>query len=214
MGRSLGRIRYFVLFLCAAASARATDREFQPLFNGKDLTGWEQVGGRPGVWAVEDGLLVTRSGGGGWLSTRQQYDNFVLRLEYRMQPGGNSGVFMRAPREGNPWIAGMEIQLLDDRHPTYKSLKPSQYTGSIYGVVPPARHATKPAGEWNRIEITARGRHITVVVNGDKVVDANLADYPEAEKEHPGIKRDRGYIGLQSHDERVEFRDLEIRPLD
>jgi hypothetical protein len=198
-------------------SVRAADRDegFVPLFNGKDLKGWKQIGGKEGVWAAEDGLLVSRSGGGGWLSTDKTYGNFALRLEYRMEPAGNSGVFLRAPHEGNPWIQGMEIQLLDDRHPKYEkmNLKPSQYTGSIYGVVPPKKSAIKPAGQWNRIEITARGRHITVAVNGTKVVDANLEDYGAAEKEHPGILRKEGYLGLQSHDERIEFRNLEIKRL-
>jgi hypothetical protein len=107
----------------------------------------------------------------------------------------------------------MEIQLLDDPHPKYKDIKPYQHTGSIYGVVPPSKSAIKPAGQWNHIEITARGRHITVAVNHEKVVDANLDDYRAAEKEHPGIKRKDGYIGLQSHDERLEFRNLAIKPL-
>jgi hypothetical protein len=211
--------RLVALLVLAGASVPvcAADRDtgFVSLFNGKDLTGWKQIGGKEGVWTAEDGLLVSRSGGGGWLSTDKTYSDFVVRLEYRMEPGGNSGVFLRAPREGNPWIEGMEIQLLDDRHPKYEkmNLKPSQYTGSIYGVVPPKKSAIKPAGQWNRIEITARGRHVAVVINGEKVVDANLEDHLAAAKEHPGILRKEGYVGLQSHDERIEFRSLEIKTL-
>lgn len=205
-----------LLLLVGAVSSLSTGAEegqFVPLFNGKDLAGWKQVGGKKDVWAAEEGLIVCKSGGGGWLSTEKAYGDFSLRLEYRMQEGGNSGVFLRAPHEGRPWIEGLEIQLLDDTHPKYKTLKPFQYTGSIYGVVPPKKSAVKPAGSWNRIEITARGRNVTVLVNDDKVVDANLDDHKTAEKEHPGLTRKEGFIGLQSHDDRIEFRKLEIKAL-
>lgn len=203
-----------ILFACVVAPvvAQAEDK-FAPLFNGKDLTGWKQVGGKDGVWAAEDGMLVCKSSGGGWLSTDKAFGDFTLRLEYRMQEGGNSGVFIRAPHKGNPWIEGMEIQLLDDSHAKYKNLKPYQYTGSVYGVVPPRKSAVKPAGQWNRIEITARGRQVTVIVNGEKVVETDLGEHKAAENDHPGITRKDGFIGLQSHDDRIEFRNIEIQEL-
>jgi hypothetical protein len=159
-----------LLCLLAMTAGAADDAGFKPLFNGTDLTGWKQIGGKEGIWGVEKGMLVTRSGGGGWLSTEKTYADFILRLEYRMAPGGNSGVFLRTPREGNPWIVGMEIQLLDDPHPKYKTIKPWQHTGSIYGVVPPKKSALKPAGEWNRVEVRAKGPNITVILNGETVV--------------------------------------------
>ena len=160
---------------------------------------------------VEKDMIVTKASGGGWLSTEKTYGDFILRLEYRMEAGANSGVFLRAPREGNPWIAGMEIQLLDDAHPKYKTLKPWQYTGSIYGVVPPKKSAIKAAGQWNQVEIRAKGPSVTVIINGETVVEADLTKHRDAEKEHPGITRKDGYLGLQSHDERVEFRKIEIK---
>jgi hypothetical protein len=205
--------------LLVVGLGRAAEKEegFVPLFNGKDLTGWKQYQGRTDNWRVEDGLLVcTGKGGGGWLGTEREYADLVLRLEYRLKPGGNSGVYLRAPEKGRISQVGMEIQILDDHDPRYEkmNLKPYQYTGSIYGVVPPKKSAIKPAGEWNRMEITARGRHVTVVVNGEKVVDADLDHYlkdPEVAKAHPGLKRTTGHIGLQDHNERVEFRNLRIR---
>lgn len=196
-----------------AKQATEKDDGFVSLFDGKDLAGWKQIGGKQGVWGAEDGIIVCKSAGGGWLSTEKKYADFILRLEYRMQPGGNSGVFIRAPHEGNPWITGMEIQLLDDAHPKYKNLKPYQYTGSIYGVVPPAKSAIKPAGQWNQIEIAAQGKKVKVVVNGEAVVEADLDQHKAAEKEHPGITRKEGHIGLQSHDDRIEFRNVRIRVL-
>src|SRR5262249_20264280 len=92
---------------------------FVPLFNGKDLSGWKPYGGKPGNGAAEDGLLVCRGSGGGWLGTERDYANFELRLEYRLRPAGNSGVYLRAPEEGHISRVGMEIQILDDNHPKY-----------------------------------------------------------------------------------------------
>lgn len=207
--RSIGLLTLVVVPLSAAEDG------FVPLFNGKDLANWKQIGGKKNdVWTAENNMIVCKSSGGGWLSTDKTHGDFIVRLEYRMEPGGNSGVFLRAPHEGNPWIAGMEIQLLDEEHVKYKGkIKPFQHTGSIYGVVPPSKSAIKPAGEWNKVEITARGRQITVVINGAKVVDANLDEHKSAEKEHPGITRKDGYLGLQSHDDRIEFRNLMIKEL-
>ncbi|HZT81842.1 MAG TPA: DUF1080 domain-containing protein, partial [Gemmataceae bacterium] len=141
---------------------------------------------------------------------------FVLRLEYRLKPGGNSGVYLRAPEKG--WISrqGMEIQLLDDRHPSYANIDFYQYTGSIYHVVAPTQRAGKPAGQWNAMEVRADGRQVVVVLNGKKIVDADLdrcARDPAVAKEHPGLARTTGRIGLQSHTDRVEFRNLRVREL-
>jgi len=198
--------------LSALAPAPEAEDGFVPLFDGKTTRGWEEVG-EPGDWKVKDGLLVTLGKGGRWISTDRTYDNFVLRLEYRVGPGGNSGVNIRAPREGNPAYAGMEIQVLDDDHPMYKDLQPYQYTGSIYAVVAAKRGHTKPAGEWNAMEISADGPKIVVKLNGDTIVDANLNDHPEADKDHPGLKRKGGYIGLQSHTDPVEFRAIRLKEL-
>jgi hypothetical protein len=195
----------------AGAAARAED--FTPLFDGKTLAGWTPVGGAADNWAVIDGLLVTRGAGGGWLSTDGTYENFVLRLEYRLQEGGNSGVFIRSPREGDPAYTGMEIQVLDDASERYRELQPYQYCGSVYGVMPAERGHTKPAGEWNSMEITADKLHITVKLNGQTIVDDNLRKHPDAVATHPGMKRPGGYIGLQSHSEPVEFRNIAVKRL-
>jgi hypothetical protein len=112
----------------------------------------------------------------------------------------------------------MEIQLLDD--PWYKDpknykngIRPVQLTGAIYGVVPPSKDATKPAGEWNTMRITAKGRRVAVELNGVKTVDADLDEHKGHFQEHPGLLRAKGHLGLQSHDGRVEFRDLYVKPL-
>ena len=208
----------------ALSPARSADKEkeapkgFTSLFDGKDLAGWEVFGGKKDAWGVDNGKIVTKSGGGGWLLTDKEYSNFEVRLDFKMSEGGNSGVALRAPLKGNVSYTGMEIQLLDDvwhlnpKH--FKGLRPVQLTGAIYGVVAPSKEALKPVGEWNTIDITAKGRRITIVLNGVKTVDANLDDYKAAaEKDHPGLNRKTGHLGLQSHSNRVEFRNLYVKEL-
>jgi hypothetical protein len=146
-------------------------------------------------------------------TTGRTYADFALSLEYSVSPGGNSGVFLRAPREGDAAYTGMEIQLLDDDAEMYRDLKPFQYTGSIYGVVAAKRGQTQPPDHWNRMEITAQGPKVTVTLNGTTIVAADLGDHADAAEAHPGIKRTDGYIGLQSHSDRVEFRNIRIKEL-
>ncbi len=192
---------------------------FTSLFDGKDLTGWQVFGGKEEAWGAENGTLFTKGGGGGWLLSDKEYSNFEIYVDFKMpkEGGGNSGVALRAPLDGNVSYTGMEIQLLDDAwhlDPAhFKGLRPVQLTGSIYGVVPPSHEALKPIGEWNTIHITDKGRNITIELNGVKTVDANLDDQKEHFKEHPGLTREKGHVGLQSHSNRVEFRNVYIKEL-
>jgi hypothetical protein len=209
------------LFLCLPCAAEPPDDKekadgFMPLFNGKDLTGWKTFDAKKDVWSADEGMIVCGGDGGGWLGTEKEYANFVLRLDYRLKPAGNSGVYIRAPDKGHISRVGMEIQILDDAHPSYAKIDYYQYTGSIYHVVPPARRASKPAGEWNSMEIRADGRQVVVTLNGKKIVDADLDHCmkdPAVAKEHPGLARTTGRIGLQSHTDRVEFRNLRVKEL-
>lgn len=198
----------------------AAEREkldgFVPLFNGKDLTGWKTYESKPDIWVVEKDMLVCKGTGGGWLGTERDYANFVLRLEYRLIPAGNSGVYLRAPEKGHISRVGMEIQLLDDFHPRYGGIDFYQYTGSIYHVVAPTQRASKKAGEWNQMEIRADSKEMRIILNGKKIIDANLEralrDSALA-AEHPGLARTTGRIGLQNHTDRVEFRNLRVKEL-
>ncbi len=206
------------ILLTFGAPADADDKEvgFVPLFNGTDLAGWKQYASKKNVWSVEQGVLVCQGNGGGWLGTERDYADFELRLEYKLTPAGNSGVYIRAPREGHISRVGMEIQILDDFHPKYAKLDFYQYTGSIYHVVPPARRTSKPAGQWNAMTIRARGPEVQVALNGVTIVDANLERSRKnaaVAKEHPGLARTTGLVGLQSHTDRVEFRNIRIKEL-
>jgi len=147
--------------------------------------------------------------------TEKEYGNFELRLEFKLPVNGNSGVALRAPLKGDPSYQGMEIQILDDYAPRYKKLSPDRYTGSIYGVVPPSQRVSKPAGEWNQFRIVCKGPKVTIDLNGTRIVDANLDTLKKRHgKEHPGLLRDKGHLGVQSHDGRVEFRNLLVKELD
>jgi hypothetical protein len=219
--RLLAALFFCPLFFCIPLRAQPLgDKEkadgFVPLFNGKNLDGWKKYDSKKDVWLVEKEMIVCTGGGGGWLGTEREYANFELRLEYRLEPGGNSGVYIRAPEKGHISRVGMEIQILDDNHPKYAEIDYYQYTGSIYHVVGPSRRAVKPAGQWNALTIRADGRRIVVILNGKKIVDADLDHCrkdPAVAKVHPGLARTTGHIGLQSHSERVEFRNLRIKEL-
>jgi hypothetical protein len=204
------------LLLFAPALLLAADPGFKPLFNGKDLTGWTFVAKKGSGYTAENGVLVCPADGGGNLLTEKEYANFILRFDFKMEPGGNNGIGIRAPLAGDIAYSGMEIQILDHDHPKYAGrLKPAQYHGSIYDVVPAKTGHLKPAGEWNHEEISANGRRITVTLNGARIVDANLDDVkdPEVLKKHPGLQRTAGHIGFLGHGTRVEFRDVQLKEL-
>jgi len=200
------------LIMCfATVLAADTPEGFTPLFNGKDLTGWKATG-KMDVWGAENGVIFVSGGGGGWLLTEKEYGDYELRLEYKLPKMGNSGVALRTPLQGDPAYVGMEIQLIDDVN--WKGLQTWQQTGSIYNVVPAKQIKNKEIGEWNVMRIVAKGRHIRVENNGAALVDADLADYEkEHAKRHPGILREKGHIGFQSYNFRVEFRNINIKEL-
>ena len=205
-----------VLAGCLAGALAGAEPGFAPLFDGKTLTGWTLIGGKGPGYVVEDGILVCPADGGGNLFTEKEYANFVFRLEFRLTPGANNGIGIRAPLNGRASYEGMEIQILDDQHAKYRGrIKPGQYHGSIYDVVPAEHGFKKPTGEWNEAEIVADGRHIKVVLNGHTLVDANLDDVkdPEVLKRHPGLQNKSGHIGFLGHGTRVEFRNVRIKEL-
>lgn len=185
---------------------------FMPLFNGKDLTGWTPINGKPNTWTAKDGVL-TIDGGSGWLSTDREYRNFILKLDFRLTPAANSGVFLRAPLEGDGAYAGLEIQVLDHFHKQYKDIKPTQFTGSVYDLVAAKQEGLKPTGEWNSYVITHDNDHIVVVLNGVTIVDTDLSQQRSHIDKHPGLGRKEGHIGLQAHGGRIDYRNLSIKEL-
>jgi hypothetical protein len=215
---------------CTAADHRATTRPSDPeagfvsIFNGQNLDGW--------VYGMNDAGRFYKSGqgyqvdpqrkvvfctvdDGGMLFTQKEHDNFVLRLEFKLTPGANNGIGIRAPLQGNASYNGMEIQVLDDTADKYQHLRPEQYCGSIYDLFAAERGHLKPVGDWNAEEITADGRHVKVVLNGATIVDANLDDMKDPARlaKHPGLWRATGHIAFLGHGAQVEFRNLRVKDL-
>jgi hypothetical protein len=192
---------------------------FVPLFNGRDMTGW--TGNTIGYYA-KDGKMICDpkkgSDAGGNVYTVDEYSDFTVRFEFKLTPGANNGLGIRAPLSGDAAYTGMEIQILEDSAPQYANLQPYQFHGSIYGVVPAQRNCLKPVGEWNAEEVTAKGRQVTVKVNGKTIVDADIdkAATPQTmdHRDHPGLKRDKGHIGFLGHGDYLEFRNIRIKTLD
>ena len=184
---------------------------FVSLFNGENLDGWQ---GSTKGYAAEDGKLVCIKGKGGFLFTDKEYADFIYRFEFKLEPGGNNGLAVRAPLQGNPAYSSMELQILDNTAPKYANLKEYQYHGSVYGVVPAKRGFLKPVGEWNSQEVIADGTKIKVILNGHVIVDADLAKTkPKDGNPHPGMLRKTGYLGFCGHGDRLEFRNLRIKEL-
>jgi len=221
-----------LLMVCAAlvlasggASGELSDQEkqngFVSIFNGKDLSGW--VYGTLGEgtnkigkgYQVENGTIYSTADDGGNLYTEKEYSDLVLRFEFKLTRNANNGIGIRAPLSGDSAYVGMEIQVLDDAGPMYRNLRPAQYHGSIYDVFAAKRGHLKDVGEWNEQEITARGRHITVTLNGAVIVDVNLDEVTDelTLKHHPGLANKKGHIGLLGHGSRVEFRNLRVKEL-
>ena len=187
---------------------------FVSLFNGTDLSGWT---GAVDNYEVVDGAIRCKAGKGGTLHTKDEYGDFVARLEFRLPPGGNNGLAIRYPGSGDTAYVGMcELQVLDSEHPKYATLDKRQYHGSVYGMAAAERGYLRPTGEWNEQEVTVKGSRITVELNGSVILDADVAAVKEfmGGKPHPGMNRASGFFGFAGHGDPVEFRNVAIKRLD
>ncbi len=215
-----GEIRWRNIFVREIPSEEANKllsqnlgRGYRSLFNGKDLAGWQ---GDVQQHEVRDGAIVCKPGTGGNLFTADEYDDFSTQLEFRLPEGGNNGLIIRYPGQGRPHLDGMcEIQILDSEHPKYAQLDPRQYHGSAYGLVAAHRGYLRPVGEWNHQEVTVQGSKIRVELNGNIILDADLAEVKDfkGDEAHPGKDRTKGYFGFAGHNDPVAFRNVQIKPL-
>jgi len=194
---------------------------FVPIFDGKSLDGWVGLDGDTSSYFVDDGMLICSATGKQHLFTEQKYDNFILRLQIKLDPGGNNGVGVRTQIDKAPHLFGMEIQVLDDSYYADGDpikLKDYQHHGSIYGVVPAKTGYLKPAGQWNDEEIVCDGRRLKVTLNGTVIVDADLDTIkPLDQHEHPGLRYKGGRISLHAHGNygaEVCFRNLRVKELE
>ena len=191
---------------------------YKILFDGTNMHNWT---GNTTDYVIENGNLAIRpmpgKGSGGNLFTKEEYSDFIYRFEFKLTPGANNGLGIRAPLEGDSAYEGMELQILDNEAPVYKNLKPYQYHGSIYGIAAAKRGFLKPTGEWNYQEVVVKGPKIKVTLNNEIIVDGDIT---EARKngaadgqEHPGLLRDAGHIGFLGHGSPVEFKNIRIKDL-
>ena len=209
----LGLVAALTFRLVVVAEDAAKEEGFAALFDGKTLDGWQ--GDKSGYEVIE-GAIVCKEKGGGNIYTDKEYADFHLKFEFRLPKGANNGIGIRTPLTGDPAFVGMEIQVIDDE--AYKGrLKEWQHHGAVYGIVAPKVGHQKPAGEWNSEEIIVRGKHVTVILNGETIVDADVekASTPKTldGRGHPGLKRDKGHICFCGHGARVEYRNLRLKEL-
>jgi hypothetical protein len=207
-------------------SAMLTPEERQAgwrlLFDGQTAAGWRQFKGDrlPAGWRVVDGAL-TRVAEAGDIVTEEQFGDFELTLEWKVAPGGNSGIFYRvgeAPELESVWQTGPEMQVLDDaRH--QDGARPETSAGACYGLYPAPPGVVRPAGEWNQVRILVQGDHVEHWLNGRKVVEYELGspDWRDRVRrskfrELPRYGREpAGHIALQDHGDWVAYRHIKIR---
>lgn len=215
-----------LLLLAACSSAPKPGSDYggswHELFDGRSLAGWHgfHTTGTPANWRVQDGT-ITAVAPGPDLVTDAQYADFELVLDWKVAPGGNSGVIYRvSDAASETYETGPEMQILDDaRHPDGRS--PLTSAGSNFGLYPAPRGAVKPAGEWNTARLWVQGNHVEHWLNGVKVVSYDLGsdDWKSRVaaskfRAWPGFgKSAKGYIALQDHGDTVSFRNIRIRLL-
>ena len=203
-----------LLYFLPVSTLRAQEVGFTSLFDGKTLSGWV---GNKSSYLVKDGMIVIepQGGGGGNLYTEKEYGNFVLRFEFQLTPGANNGLGIHAPLEGDAAYVGKELQILDNEAEKYATLQPYQYHGSIYGVISAKRGYLRPTGEWNQQEVRVQHPFVTVVLNGEVILEGNYLEASKDgtldKKEHSGLQRSRGHIGFLGHGDVVRFRNIKIK---
>lgn len=175
------------------------------LFDGRSLNGWTTLQPDAGGWGAQDGMLICTGQSGPWLRTREVFDDFILRVEFKIVPKGNSGIFLRAPLDGRASRFSMEMQIFGAQ-PEVPDKRNS--TGAIYAVRAPLENAANPPGEWNQAEITCRGSHVTIRINDRLAQDFDMNDVPELKD-----RLRRGVIGLQDHGSQTWFRNIRLKRL-
>ena len=215
-----GEIRWrniFIREIPAEEANKALQKEaagFQSIFNGKNFDGWA---GPVENYEVQNGAIVCKPGKGGTIYTKEEYGDFVSRVEFQLEPGGNNGLAIRYPGTGTSAYSGMtELQVLDSEHPKYAKLDPRQYHGSAYGMAAAHRGYLRPIGEWNYQQTTVKGSTIKVELNGYTILDTDLSKVTEvmANSPHPGKDLKKGYFGFAGHSDPVPFRNVQIKRLD
>jgi hypothetical protein len=213
------KLLLLLIMIVALSTWSCKDGKWRQLYNGKDLTGWQQVG--PGEFVVEDGLLKTVGGMGMILYPAEKFSNVIIRVVYKVKDNDcNSGVFIRIPEKpADEWAAvntGYEVQIDNGTRHVGGDY---HCTGVLYSLTKALAHPQKLPGEWNTMEITLNGQKTIVYVNGEKVTDFTEGDavQPKTRDFEPerGPRPESGYIGLQNHDplSTVYFKEVSVKKL-
>jgi hypothetical protein len=211
-----------------------TDEEKQAgwrlLFDGRTTASWRGFKSKnmPASWRVEDGSLLSRPGKGdsrGDIVTVDQFDDFELRLDWKMTRGGNSGVIYRATEEyRNVWDSGPEYQILDNKGHV-DGLNPLSSAGGCYAAFAPPKDVTRPLGQWNQTQIVARGNHVQHWLNSEKLLEYEIGSerwrahvktskfFASAYGQSNWGRSLKGHIGLQDYGGAIEFRNIKVRAL-
>jgi hypothetical protein len=206
-----GEIRWKNILIKELEPNCCGEEEFEPIFNGVNFNGWK---GPVQNYEIINQSIQCIQGKGGTIYTEEEYDDFVVKFEFKLPPGGNNGLAIRYPGKGNAAYDGMcEIQVLDSEHKRYVKLDPRQYHGSAYGLTAARRGFLRQTGDWNNQEVTVVGSHIIVLLNGNLILDSDLSqiDSYMAGKKHHGLSRSRGHFGFAGHNDPVSFRNIKIK---
>lgn len=214
-------MRLATVLLAFCGLCQAAEPGFKPLFDGRTLEGWTTLPRNEptGAWKVAESVLHVE-GRPGNLSTDRDYGDFELRLEWKVGPLGNSGVFYRAPDGGSAFRAAIEYQLADNARQASQD-HPDRQAGAAYGLYPPTQACDRPTGEWNALRIVVRGAEASHWLNGCKVAEFRIgsdefnrraaAKFPK-ETRFAGART--GRIVLQDHGSAVWFRNIRIREIE
>ena len=213
------------LLLTSCSTPNGQKSDWIVLFDGKSADAFRSYKGDSfpdKAWAVEDGTLKTiHSDSPVDLVTKEIFESFDLRLEWRISPGGNSGVMYHVSEDfDNPWQTGPEMQVLDDdKHGDGKNPKTS--AGALYALIAPTNKHLKPVGEWNSVRLLVQGKHVEHWLNGNKIVEYELGSDELAAliakskfKHMPRFAQETsGHIDLQHHHDIVWYRNIKVRRL-
>jgi hypothetical protein len=191
------------------------------LWNGKDSEGWvDSNGAALKAEMFKNGEFDPHGAAGGMVYTKEKYGNFVVACDVKVSPKCNSGVFFRTGSMKDPVQTGFEVQVFDSAG---KEKMSKHDSGALYDIVAPSKNTMKPAGEWNHMEITANGPKVSIVLNGEKIVECDLDQGTEPEKSPDGTKNKfktplkdfpkEGHFGLQDHGSDVWFKNLKVKPV-
>lgn len=187
--------------------------------NGKDLSNWQ---GAVDNYEIKDGAIVCKQGKGGDLLTKEEFENGIIRVEFKLPKAGNNGIALRTPLGGHSASDGLELQVIDSDGYNEKQaaagkpgLKPEQYHGSLYHCVGAKHGYLRPVGEWNFQEIEVQGSKIKVTLNGTKILDVDTATFDRSQIAHPpkGLDHTKGFIGFAGHSDPVAFRSFKVKKL-